>query len=63
MPKEGFFYISRILTDFVAKIDKSYYPQVFLTECKYIVKQKKMIKSINGELEISSDKSDDNISN
>ena len=43
MPKEGFLYdyISRILIDFVAKIDKSYYPQVFLTECKYIVKKKK----------------------
>ena len=45
--------------DSLVKMSKSYYPQVFLEERKYIVKEKKMSKFINDELEISSDESDD----
>ena len=41
--------------DFVFKISKGYYLQVFLEEYKYIAKGKKMSKFINAELEISSD--------
>ena len=40
--------------DFVFKIGKNFYPQVFLVECKYVVKEKKVITD---DLEISSDDS------
>ena len=33
---------------------KNYFPQVFLEECKYIVKENKMPKYVTGDLEISS---------
>ena len=32
---------------------KNYYPRVFLEECKYIVKEKKMPEYISDEIEIS----------
>ena len=38
--------------------DKDYYPQVFLNECKYVVKEKKISKFITGDIKISSDDSD-----
>ena len=42
MPKEGSHHIclSIILIDSVFKMNKNYYPQMFLKECKYIVKEK-----------------------
>ena len=43
------------MIDSVYRGGKSYYPQVFLEECKYIVKDKKMPKYITDGLEISSD--------
>ena len=42
-----------IIIDFVLKKDKNYYPQVFLEECKYIDKEKKMTRYITNDLEIS----------
>lgn len=46
--------------DSLVKMGKSYcYSQVFLEECRYIVKEKQMIKFVNDELEISPDESDD----
>ena len=39
---------------------KKYYPQVFLKERKYIVKEKKMSKSIIDNIEISSDSDKEN---
>ena len=33
-------YLSLILIDSIVEIDKNFYPQVFLEECKYIVKRK-----------------------
>ena len=30
------------MTNFVCRSGNNYYPQVFLSECKYIVKEKKM---------------------
>ena len=42
----------------VFKIGKNYYPQVFLEECKYFVKEKEVTKHITEEIEISSDDSD-----
>ena len=42
------------MIDFVFKTDKNYYFQVFLEECKYIVKEKKMPEYITDDIEISS---------
>ena len=55
--KEGsrFISLSVILIDSVFRIGRNYYPQVFLKECKYVVKEKKITKHITDDLEISSD--------
>ena len=37
--------------------NKNYHPQVFLEECKYVVKEKKMPEYITDDIEISSDDS------
>ena len=44
IPKEGSYCISLsvLLIDSVFKICKNCYPQVFLKECKYIIKEKTM---------------------
>ena len=39
----------------VFRTGNNYYPQVFLEECKYVVKGKKMRKYIIDDLKISSD--------
>ena len=39
---------------------RNYYPQVFLKECKYIVKEKKVSKSIIDNIEISSNSDKEN---
>ena len=56
MPKEGsqFICLSVILIDSIFRTDKNYYPQVFLEECKYVVKEKKMPEYITDDIEISS---------
>ena len=43
-------------------MNRKYYLQVFLEQCKYVDKENKMTKFINGELEISSDESDEDVS-
>ena len=45
IPKEGTqcICLSVILIDSVYRKHKNYYPQVFLEECKYVVKEKKFI--------------------
>ena len=57
IPKEGSqcICLSLILIESVYKKDKNYYPQVFLEECKYVVKEKKKSKFITDNKEISSD--------
>ena len=57
VPKKGCqcIFLSIILIDSVFGTGKTYYPQVFLEECKCIVKEKKMPKYITDDLEISSD--------
>ena len=56
-----------ILVDSVFRTGKNYYPQVFLEEWKYVVKEKKMPVYITDDIEISSDfdreDSDEEISN
>ena len=45
--------LSVILLDSVfVNSDKEYYPQIFLEECKYTMKKKKIINTINEELEL-----------
>ena len=43
-------------------MNKNVYPQVFLEECKYIVKSKRITKYINNDLEISCDDFDEDVS-
>ena len=47
-----------MLIDSVYRKDKSYHPQVFLEEWRYVVKVKKMSEFITGNTESSSDDSD-----
>ena len=59
--KQGSQYIclSVIFNDSVHRTGKNYYPQVFLEECKYVVKEKMMPGYINVKIETSSDHSDE----
>ena len=66
--KEGAQYISLsvILINSVFRTDKNYYPHMFLEECKYVIKEKKMPKYIIKDIEISSygfDKEDSYVEN
>ena len=58
-PKEGSQYIclSVILIHSVFKTGKNQYRQVFLEECKYVIKEKKMCKYIIEDVQIPSDES------
>ena len=47
--------LSVILISFVFRTGKNYHPQVFLEECKYVVKEKKISKYLIDNIEISSD--------
>ena len=62
IPKEGsqFICLSVILIDSVFRTGKNYYPQVFLEECKYAVKEKKIPKYIIDDIGISSDPNREN---
>ena len=62
IPKEGlkFTFLSVILINSVFRTDKNYYPEIFLEECKYIVKEKKMLKYFTEDIEISSDSDREN---
>ena len=43
------------MIDSVLRSGENYYPQLFLEECKYVVKEKMMPEYISDKLEISSD--------
>ena len=62
IPREGsqFICLSVILIDSVFRAGKNYYPQVFLEECKYAVKEKKIPKYIIDNIEIASDSDREN---
>ena len=51
------------MINFLFKTGKSYYPQVFLEECKHVAKEKKMHKYITDKIEISSDEENSNKEN
>ena len=57
--------LSVILLHSVVKINKDYYPQIFLEKWKYAIKKKKIMNSINEGLNLdeSSDETDDDNSN
>ena len=65
IPKEGSQCIcqSVVLIDSVYRKDKNYYPEVFLEECKYVVKEKKKSKFVTGDINISSDEENSNEEN
>ena len=44
--------------DFISKIDKKNYPQVYLEQCKYKIKRRKMVDFIDAEVDLDSDDSD-----
>ena len=48
------------MIDSVFRTGENYYPQVFLEECKYVVKGKKIPKYIIDDIEISSDSDREN---
>ena len=49
--------VSVILIDTVFKMGKNCYPQAFLEECRYIIKDKKIRKYIRDDLETCSNDS------
>ena len=61
IPKENMHYtcIACITIESVMKMDKKYFPQVYLEECKYEIKKIKMSKFINAELDLDSESDSD----
>ena len=66
VPKENASYkcLSLIMLDSVIRVNKKYYLQTLLEECKYVVRKNKMENVINYDLDLSSsDESDDETDN
>ena len=65
VPKENASYkfISLIMLDSVIRVNKKYYPQTLLEECKYVIRKNKMENLINYDLSLSSFDESDNESN
>ena len=61
VPKENTHYtcIACITIDSVMRMDKKYFPQVYLEECKYKIKKIQMPRFINTELKSDSSDSSD----
>ena len=52
-------YLAVIIVDSIMRMDKKNYPQVYLEECKYAAKERKITRFIDVELELDgSDNSD-----
>ena len=52
------------MLDSVIRVNKKYYPQILLQECKYVIIKNKMENLINDDLDLSSsDESDNEIDN
>ena len=56
LPKENTSYkcVSLIMLDSVIRVNKKYYPQTLLEQCKYKIKKNKMENLINDDLDSSS---------
>ena len=53
-------HVHQYLDSVLVNSGKEYYPQIFLEECKYAIKKKKKVNTINEDLELNeSDESDD----
>ena len=52
--------LSLIMLDSVIRVNKKYYPQTFLEECKYVIRKNKMENLINDDLVLSSSDESDN---
>ena len=66
VPKENDLYkfLSSIMLDSVIRVNKKYYPQTLLEECKFAIRKNKMENFINDNLDLSSsDESDIQIDN
>ena len=62
VPKENALYecMSLIMLDSVIRVNKKYYPQTLLEECKYVIRKNKMENLINHDLSFSSSDESDN---
>ena len=62
VPKENASYkcLSLIMLDSVIRVNKKYYPQTLLEECKYVIRNNKMENLINDDLDLSSSDESDN---
>ena len=62
VPKENASYkcLSVTMLDSVIRVNKKYYPQILLEECKYVIKKNKMENFINNDLSLSSSDESDN---
>ena len=52
--------LSLIMLDSVISVNKKYYPQTLLEECKYVIRKSKMENLINDDLDLSSSDQSDN---
>ena len=61
IPKERNHYvcIEAICIDSVLKINKKYYSQVYLEQCKYKIKRRNPLDFIDAQVDLSSDESND----
>ena len=48
------------MLDSVIRVNKKYYPQTLLEECKYVIRKNKMEHLINNDLSFSSSDESDN---
>ena len=48
------------MLDYVIRVNKEYYRQTFLEECKYVIRKNKMENFINDDLDLSSSDESDN---
>ena len=46
--------LSLIVLDSVIRVNKKYYPQTLLEECKYVIRKNKVENLINDDLDLSS---------
>ena len=62
LPKEDASYkcLSLIVLNSVIRVNKKYYPQTILEECKYEIKKKKIVNLIDEDLDPSSSDQSDN---
>ena len=62
VPKENTSYkcLSLIMLDSVIRVNKKYYPQTLLEECKYVIRKNKMENFVNNDLSLSSSDESDN---